>query len=99
MEVKVSARFDSWIKRNPTAAFAIKKRIDQIVLNGRLLGDYKSVGGGVLELRFHRGPGYRVYLSLQGDELLLLLAAGTKSTQRRDVAVAKRLLKEWRGGK
>lgn len=48
----------------------------------------KSVGGGVLEQRIDFGPGYRVYLGLDGDTLVILLAGGTKQRQQRDIGDA-----------
>ena len=51
-------------------------------------GDCRSVGGGVLESRIHYGPGYRVYLTLRGRQLIVLLLCGDKSTQARDIAWA-----------
>jgi len=48
------------------------------------LGDYKGVGGGVLEARIAFGPGYRVYFGLDGKTVVLLLLGGDKSTQVRD---------------
>ena len=47
-----------------------------------------SVGSGVLELRIFYGPGYRVYFSLEGDSVMLLLFGGTKGTQQQDVQTA-----------
>jgi putative addiction module killer protein len=52
------------------------------------LGDYKSVGGGVLESRLDFGPGYRVYFGIDEGDLVLLLVGGTKRTQRRDIRQA-----------
>lgn len=60
------------------------------------MGDVKSVGDGVGELRIHSGPGYRIYFQKQGDTVVLLLCGGNKSTQRKDIAVAKQLAQEWR---
>jgi putative addiction module killer protein len=60
------------------------------------LGDTKSVGDGVRELRVHVGPGYRVYFAQTGKIVLLLLCGGDKATQRKDIDKAKRLLREIR---
>lgn len=46
-------------------------------------------GFGVRELRFHFGPGYRVYFTLRGNVLVFILGGGTKSTQKKDIAKAK----------
>ena len=43
---------------------------------------------GVSELKVDVGPGYRVYYSLRGTRLLLLIAGGDKSTQDKDIAKA-----------
>ncbi|MDH3605173.1 MAG: type II toxin-antitoxin system RelE/ParE family toxin, partial [Candidatus Tectomicrobia bacterium] len=53
------------------------------------LGDHRSVGEGVFELRLDFGPGYRIYFARIGNEVILLLSGGDKSTQTRDIAQAK----------
>ena len=58
-------------------------------------GDYKSVGEGLLEARFFFGSGYRVYFSIQGDQIVLLLTGGDKSSQTNDVEQAKQYLKSY----
>ena len=55
------------------------------------LGDAKSVGGGVFELRMPFGPGYRIYFGRDGDRLIILLCGGDKASQAKDIARAKRL--------
>ena len=66
----------------------IGRRLDRI-RNGNF-GDYRSVGEGVFELRFHFGPGYRIYFGEVDNTIVLLLCGGDKSSQARDVARAKR---------
>lgn len=60
------------------------------------IGDAKSVGDGVSELRIHQGPGYRVYFARREQVVVLLLCGGDKDTQARDIARAKLMAKEER---
>jgi putative addiction module killer protein len=53
------------------------------------LGDYKSVGGGVYELKIDCGSGYRVYFAFRGKTIIILLCGGDKSTQQGDIKKAK----------
>ena len=79
--------FDQWLRRqSPDTRGRIQTRIDRVELGN--LGDHKSVGKGVFELRVHFGPGYRVYFGRDGDALVVLLGAGTKRRQGRDVVTA-----------
>jgi len=73
-----------------------RTRID-IRLRRLSLGNYgevKSVGDGVSELRIDYGPGYRVYFTKKGIQLIILLAGGDKTTQAGDIEKAKRLVHE-----
>ena len=65
----------------------IQKRLDQLEEGN--FGDYRSVGSGVFELRFHFGPGYRIYFGEVDNTVVLLLCAGDKSSQTRDIRRAK----------
>ena len=53
------------------------------------------MGGGLFEMRVHYGPGYRLYYLREGSTLVLL-CGGSKSSQRRDIERAGRLVEEWR---
>ena len=70
----------------------IAKRLDRLA-DGNF-GDAKSVGDGVSELRFAFGPGYRVYYTVRGQVVVILLCGGDKHTQRRDIDRAVALAKE-----
>ena len=54
-------------------------------------GDVKPVGEGVSELRIDYGPGYRVYFTMRGRTVIILLAGGEKRTQASDIKTALRL--------
>jgi len=56
----------------------------------------KGVGGGILELRLHFGPGYRVYFGKDGETLVILLCGGSKKRQNADIEVAKELWSEYK---
>jgi putative addiction module killer protein len=86
--------FDDWLRalQDRKGRARILARLESVQLGN--LGDVKSVGAGVREMRIHFGPGYRVYFAQKGRIVLLLLCGGDKSTQTRDIAKAQRLLKE-----
>lgn len=52
----------------------------------------KSVGAGVYECKINFGPGYRVYLGKEGEQIVILLGGGTKQRQQNDIKVA---LERW----
>ena len=55
------------------------------------LSNVKPVGEGVLEFRIGFGPGYRIYFTRRKNIVVILLCGGTKSTQSRDIDLAKKL--------
>ena len=93
-EVKKTDSFLTWLRelRDVRAVARIQIRIDRLSLG--LMGDAKSVGDGVSELRIDYGPGYRVYFKNTGKTVMILLCGGDKTTQTSDIKTAKRLAKE-----
>jgi putative addiction module killer protein len=75
-----------------------RARIDMRIrrLAGGNPGDVRPVGKGVSELRIDTGPGYRVYYAMRGDEFIVLLAGGDKSSQARDIEKAQALWEDWK---
>lgn len=74
-----------WLENlgDATARARIAARLDR--LRAGLRGDWKSVGGGVCELRVDYGPGYRIYYVEDCSGSILLLCGGTKQTQAKDI--------------
>jgi len=56
-------------------------------------GDYKFLGEKLYELRFFVGPGYRVYYTVQGKRVILIIGAGDKKTQLKDIKNARKIIK------
>lgn len=81
--------FVEWLAdmRDVVGRAKVKVRIRRAGLGN--LGDHRSVGAGVVELKVDHGPGYRIYLGLYGRELIVLLCGGAKSTQEKDIARAR----------
>ncbi len=77
--------FDSL--RDTNAKAKIISRLNRVTAGN--LGDYRSVGEGVCELRIKHGPGYRIYFGFRGLTIVLLLCGGDKSTQEQDIHKAK----------
>jgi putative addiction module killer protein len=88
--------FEEWLDtmRDSQGKAKIKARLQRLALGN--LGDCKSVGEGVSELRIDFGPGYRVYFAEKGSTIVLLLCGGDKSTQERDIRKAKAYWTEYR---
>lgn len=86
--------FEKWLDRlrDSKARAAISRRLLQA--QGGLLGDTKSLGSNVSEMRIHYGPGYRLYFTMQGLLVVVLLCGGQKRTQTRDLKKAKALAAE-----
>jgi len=85
--------FNEWLKRlrDKKALARIVFRMTKMEMG--LLGDYKSIGDGISEIRIDYGPGYRLYFTKKNNVIIVLLIGGDKSTQSRDIAKAKMLLK------
>ncbi len=88
VEIRQTEVFANWFHalRDRQARAHIQVRIDRLQLG--LPGDVKPVGEGVSELRIDYGPGYRVYFTMRGLELIILLAGGDKRAQDRDIKKA-----------
>ena len=90
------APFNTSLKRirDARAVARILFSIDRLRVG--LVGDVKSVGGGVFEIRVDEGKGYRVYFGKRGEELVLLLLVGSKAQQQKDIVMAKAYWRMWK---
>jgi len=91
IEIRKTAVFAQWLDglRDMRARARIQVRIERLAAGHP--GDVKPVGEGVSELRINYGPGYRVYFTKRGGNVVILLAGGDKDSQTRDIKTALRL--------
>ena len=86
--------FAEWLSslRDSKAKAKILVRLTRMELGN--LGDHKSIGNGLSEIRIDYGPGYRLYYTKNGNTILILLVGGDKSSQQKDIERAKMILYE-----
>jgi putative addiction module killer protein len=79
LEIRKTESYSHWIDnlRDLQARARVQVRIERLAVGNP--GDVKAVGDGVSELRIDYGPGYRVYFTKRGHELVILLAGGDKT--------------------
>lgn len=97
MRVEKTDEVRAWIDslNDVVGRARILMRIDRLVHGNA--GAHRNLTDGVSELKVDTGPGYRVYYTLRGNRLLLLLLGGDKSSQSRDIAKAIRLARDYEG--
>ena len=86
--------FVEWLDalKDKRARIRITARLRQVEAGS--LGDWQPIEGEVSEMRVHYGPGYRLYFVRRGRVIVVLLNAGDKSTQKRDIRHALKLASE-----
>lgn len=86
--------FADWRKglKDLRAATAIRRRLERAQAGN--LGDVKTVGEGVSEMRIDVGAGYRLYYTVRDRVIVFLLVGGVKATQTTDILKAQALAKE-----
>lgn len=89
--IKRTSEFDEWFDglRDRTTRIRLAVRLEKAQRG--ILGDVKSVGDGVFEMREFFGPGWRMYYVQRGAVLIIMLGGGDKSSQARDIAAAQAL--------
>jgi putative addiction module killer protein len=88
LQIRKTDVYANWIDnlRDQQARARILVRVERLAAGNP--GDIKPVGSGVSELRIHFGPGYRVYFTQRGQDIVILLAGGDKSSQSNDIQTA-----------
>ncbi len=83
--------FSEWLDgvRDAATRRRLTRRLDKVERGN--LGDVKPVGDGVMEMREHFGPGWRMYYIQRETTVILMLGGGDKDSQARDIAAAKKL--------
>ncbi len=92
MIISKTKEFEKWLSKlkDKRAKFEIEVRISRIEIENNL-GYYRSLKGGLFELKIDIGQGYRVYFTFEGDKIIILLCGGDKSSQQKDIDKARRL--------
>lgn len=90
-EIRKTDTYARWLDglRDVHARARVLARVERLAAGNP--GDVKPLGEGVSELRINYGPGYRVYFTMRGRTLIILLAGGDKRTQAADIKTALRL--------
>jgi putative addiction module killer protein len=68
-------------------------------LEGGNTSNIKRIGGGVQEIRIDFGPGYRIYFGVDGSDIVILLAGGTKKRQDKDIEMAQKRWADYKARK
>ena len=94
MVVEETEVYRDWINslKDLAGRARIQVRVDRLVHGNP--GNHRNLAQGISELKIDFGPGYRVYYTIRGSRLLILLAGGDKSTQRKDILKAVELTKD-----
>lgn len=90
--------FERWFDKIDARA-AAKVTIALTRMGQGNFSNVKTVGAGVLEYRIDYGPGYRIYVGRDGDELVILLIGGTKVRQQNDIEAAHRFWLDYKSRK
>ena len=95
MRVEKTNDYVTWIDglKDLSGRARVLMRVDRLIHGNS--GEHRNLTDGVSELKINVGPGYRVYYSIRGDRLLLLLVCGDKSSQQKDIAKAILLAKNF----
>jgi putative addiction module killer protein len=97
-KIKRTQEFINWLANNkdPVIRVHINNRIDRVTQGN--FGFYKRLNEHLYELKFKQGNGYRIYFTIIDKLVVLLVFAGTKDTQSKDIKLANKLLDKYTKG-
>ncbi|WP_101758481.1 type II toxin-antitoxin system RelE/ParE family toxin [Oceanicoccus sp. KOV_DT_Chl] len=90
--------FRDWLLSLKDAKARVKLTIAIRRMETGHFGDTKALGDGLQEHRLFYGPGYRIYYTLEKDEIIILFAGSSKADQNRAISKAKQYLTEYKKG-
>ena len=93
LKIRTTTEFIYWLDalKDLVGRAKIQARVKRLIEGN--YGNSKSVGDKVFEMKIDYGPGYRIYYTKQEATLVILLIGGNKSTQDKDIKLAKHLAK------
>ncbi len=93
-EIQTTITFDKWFSKikDKSTKYRLEARLSRVTKGN--FGDVEAVASCLFELRFFFGGGIRIYYTMIGGKIVLLLCGGDKSTQSSDIVQAKKLLDE-----
>lgn len=91
MRIRMTEVYRDWVNelKDRSARARIQVRVDRLAHGNP--GQHRNLTNGLSELKIDVGPGYRVYYTQRGEELIILLVGGDKSSQQNDIARAQEL--------
>ena len=92
--IRQTSEFQDWLDALPDFRAQVRIAARLRLAEAGNLGDWRSVGGSVSEMRIDVGPGYRLYFTRKDRIVIVMLAGGDKSSQQQDIARAQRLAAE-----
>lgn len=91
--IETTPQFDKWhAKLDKAASARIAARLLKVSME--IWDDHKQLGGGLIELREHFGAGLRIYATRKGQQIVIVLAGGSKHGQQADIDTARELIQQ-----
>src|SRR5574344_1127638 len=97
IDKKGKCPFLIWLKNlDKSTAARIDSRLVRLISNN--YGEHKQINLNVSELKFQFGSGYRIYYTEENDTIIILLCAGNKKSQVKDIKQAQKYYEEYKRG-